>query len=180
MYHLQPLSVLINPRRAWTARVTVIVLCVCLLSHIWPLERLLFLKMLSCTQRETKVKKFVSFSSETAPLQRSSIPSVVRPYIQSAILKVHALTNEACQLAVRAWVWRRAVSQSTGKHYPWTRAHATTPKVCTLVPFVACSSAYGLSNDNLVIASCLLWWPSMLCSRSQTKILYCNNLTWGL
>ena len=51
-------------------------LCVCLLSHISPLERLFVLKTLSRTQRATKVKKFVGVFSETAPLQRSSTPSV--------------------------------------------------------------------------------------------------------
>ena len=35
---------------------------VCLLSHISPLERLFVLKILSRTQRATKVKKFVGFS----------------------------------------------------------------------------------------------------------------------
>ena len=34
-------------------------LCVCLLSHISPMKRLFVLKTLSCTQRETKVNKFV-------------------------------------------------------------------------------------------------------------------------
>ena len=33
--------------------------CVCLLSHISPLERLFVLKLLSCTQRATEVKKYV-------------------------------------------------------------------------------------------------------------------------
>ena len=43
-------------------RVTVlgsVCLCVCLLSHISPMERLFILKTLSRTQRATKVKKFV-------------------------------------------------------------------------------------------------------------------------
>ena len=53
------LVLFINPRRACAARVTVVVLCVCLLSHISPMERLFVLKMLSRTQRATKVKKFV-------------------------------------------------------------------------------------------------------------------------
>ena len=35
-------------------------LCVCLLSHISPTERLFVLKTLSRTQRATKVKKFVA------------------------------------------------------------------------------------------------------------------------
>ena len=49
-------------------RVTVVGLSVCvcvcvfLLSHISPLERLFVLKLLSCTQRATKVKKYVGFS----------------------------------------------------------------------------------------------------------------------
>ena len=58
---------------------------VCLLSHISPMERLFVLKPLSRTQRATKVKNFVGFSEKTAPLQRSSTPSVVRPCVQSAI-----------------------------------------------------------------------------------------------
>ena len=37
-------------------------LCVCLLSHISPMERLFVLKTVSRTQRTTKVKKFVGFS----------------------------------------------------------------------------------------------------------------------
>ena len=70
--------------------------------------------------------------SETALLERSSTPSLVWPYMQSAIFKAHALMNEACQLAVRAQVRHRHVnlrcvcefdvgmagSQSTGKHNP--------------------------------------------------------------
>ena len=53
---------LINPRRACAARVTVVgsvCLCVCMLSHISPTERLFVLKTLSRTQQATKVKKFV-------------------------------------------------------------------------------------------------------------------------
>ena len=55
-------DIIINPRRACAARVTVVgsvCLCVCLLSHISPTERLFVLKTLSRNQRETKVKKFV-------------------------------------------------------------------------------------------------------------------------
>ena len=58
--------VVINPRRACAARVTVVgfvcvsvCLCVCLLSHISPKEHLFILKTLSRTQRATKVKTFV-------------------------------------------------------------------------------------------------------------------------
>ena len=47
---------IINPRRACAARVTVLgSVCVC----VSPMERLFVLKMLSRTQRATKVKKFV-------------------------------------------------------------------------------------------------------------------------
>ena len=57
--------VLVNPRRACAARVTVVAVSVCLsvcrLSHISPLELLFVLKTLSRTQRATKVKKFVAF-----------------------------------------------------------------------------------------------------------------------
>ena len=36
--------------------------CVCLLSHISPLQHLFILNILSCTQRATEVKKFVGCS----------------------------------------------------------------------------------------------------------------------
>ena len=75
-----------NPRRACAARVTVVgsvCLCVCvsvcLLSHISPMERLFVLKTLS------RNRKICGVFSETAPLQRSITPSVVRPCVQSAI-----------------------------------------------------------------------------------------------
>ena len=58
----QPGSIIINPRRACTARVTVlgsVCVSVCLLSHISPMERLFVPKTLSRTQRATKVKIFV-------------------------------------------------------------------------------------------------------------------------
>ena len=54
-------------------------------------------------------QKMCGVFSETAPLQISSTPSVVQPYIQSAIFTAHALTNEACQLAcVREFGRRQA------------------------------------------------------------------------
>ena len=37
-------------------------LCVCLLSHISPMEHLFVLKTLSCTQQAMKVKIYVGFS----------------------------------------------------------------------------------------------------------------------
>ena len=62
LYRTRDVDCVINPRRACAARVTVlgsVCLCVCLLSHISPTERLFVLKTLSRTQRATKVKKFV-------------------------------------------------------------------------------------------------------------------------
>ena len=43
-------------------RVTVVVLSVCPLSHISPLECLFILKILSCIQRAMEVEIFVGFS----------------------------------------------------------------------------------------------------------------------
>ena len=43
-------------------RVTVVALCVCLLSHISPLECLFVHKILSHTQQAMEVEKFVGFS----------------------------------------------------------------------------------------------------------------------
>ena len=71
---------LINPRRACAARVTVVGLCVCvsvcLLSHISPLERLFVLKTLSRTQRATKVKKFVGFSLKPLRCRDPALPAL--------------------------------------------------------------------------------------------------------
>ena len=54
--------VVINPRRACAARVTVVVVCVCRLVTNSLLKGQFVLKTLSHTQRATKVKKFVGFS----------------------------------------------------------------------------------------------------------------------
>ena len=56
-------------------------LFVCLLSHISPMERLLVLKTLSRTQRETKVKKFVGICLKrlrSRVMRRSNIPTYPR------------------------------------------------------------------------------------------------------
>ena len=56
---------IVNPRHACAARVTVlgsVCLCVCLLGHISPTERLFVLKTLSHTQRAKKAKYFVGIS----------------------------------------------------------------------------------------------------------------------
>ena len=44
----------------WVCVCVCVCVSVCLLSHISPTERLFVLKTLSCTQRATKVKKFVA------------------------------------------------------------------------------------------------------------------------
>ena len=51
--------------------------CVCLLSHISPLDHLFVLKILSYTQRATKVNKICGDFSEIAPLQRYTASCVV-------------------------------------------------------------------------------------------------------
>ena len=76
MYIVLRLTHIVNPRRACAARFTTVVVCVCLLSHISPLERLFVLKILSRTQQATEVEKCVDFS-ETAPLQRYTASCVV-------------------------------------------------------------------------------------------------------
>ena len=98
---------IINPRRACAARVC---LSVCPLVNISLLERLFVLKTLSHTQRATKVKKCGVFP-KTAPLQRSSTPSVVRPYVQSAIFQ--------CVFLVYAHAYSRV----------YIYAHDTPPRV---------------------------------------------------
>ena len=71
--------VVINPRRACAARVTVVAGSVCVrvsvgpLSDISPLELLFILKTLSPTQR---VKKFCSVFSKTHVFRRSIAPSL--------------------------------------------------------------------------------------------------------
>ena len=97
------ISAIINPRRACAARVTVVnpwracaarvtvVGCVCLLSHISPMERLFVLKTLSRTQRATKVKKIcgdlpetTAFKSYAVKHERKSQLLIIHTYPRSA------------------------------------------------------------------------------------------------
>ena len=92
----------IIPWRACAARVTVVgfvcvsvrmsvrvsvcvFVCVCLLSHISLLERLFTLKLMSRTQRATKVKIFVRFSFKPLCCRDPALPSLYG-YLRSAIL----------------------------------------------------------------------------------------------
>ena len=74
------IRVLVNPRRACAARVTVVGLSVCLfvcpLVNISLLERLFVLKTLSHTQRATKVKKYVGFSLKMLRCKARAVPAL--------------------------------------------------------------------------------------------------------
>ena len=73
------MTVIINPRRACAASVTVVgslCVCVCLLSHISPMERLFVLKTLSRTQRATKVKKVVGFPLKPVRCRDPALPQL--------------------------------------------------------------------------------------------------------
>ena len=67
---------IINPLRM-RRRVTVVVRVCVSVCHISPLERLFVLKILSHTQRATKVKKFVGFSLK--PLRSKVMVSFAYP-----------------------------------------------------------------------------------------------------
>ena len=69
-------KMIVNPRRACAARVTVVVLCVCPLSQNSPLERLFVLKLLSRTQRATKVKKYVGISLKPLRCRDTPLPAL--------------------------------------------------------------------------------------------------------
>ena len=90
----------INPRRACAARVTVVgsvCVCVCLSvkSHLTygasvrPENAVTY-------SAGNEGQKICGVFSETAPLQRSSTPSVVRPCVQSAIFLVYAHAYFSC------------------------------------------------------------------------------------
>ena len=66
--------VLINPRRACAARVTVVAVCVSPLSHISPPGLLFVVKTLSRTQRAMKVKTFVAFSLKPTRFGDRALP----------------------------------------------------------------------------------------------------------
>ena len=77
-------------------RKVTVVECVCVCLSVKSLENLFFLKILSPTQQATDIKTCEVFS-ETAPLQRSSTPSV-EGRVQSAIFlqKLHMRVTVLC------------------------------------------------------------------------------------
>ena len=86
---------LINPRRACAARVTglSVCVCVCLLSHISPMERLFVLKTLSRTQRATKVKQIVGFSLKPLCCRDPALPPLYghaysRPFFSCTRMRI--------------------------------------------------------------------------------------------
>ena len=83
-------SAVINPRRACAARVTVVVGSVCLCVCVSVKSHLTYGASVRPENAVTysagnEGQKICGVFSETAPLQRSSTPSVVRPCVQSAI-----------------------------------------------------------------------------------------------
>ena len=66
---------LVNPRRACAARVTVVGF-VCLLLYISPLERLFVPETIPSTQRAMKVRKFVGFSLKMLRCKARALPAL--------------------------------------------------------------------------------------------------------
>ena len=72
-------STIINPRRACTARVTVVgfaCLSVCLLLYISLLECLFASQMIRPTQRAMKVRTFVGFSLKILRCKARALPAL--------------------------------------------------------------------------------------------------------
>ena len=114
---------LINPRRACAARVTVVgsvCLCVCvsvcLLSHISPMERLFVLKTRSRTQRATKVKKFVGFSLKPLRCRDPALPPLYghaysRPFFSCTRMRISRVyTRMRISRAYTRMIHRRGFS----------------------------------------------------------------------
>ena len=85
-----------------------VVLSVCLLSHISPMERLFVLKTLSRTQRAMKVKKFVGFSLKPLRCRDPALPPLYghaysRPFF-------HACTRMRISRAYTRMIHRRGFS----------------------------------------------------------------------
>ena len=71
--------------------------CVCLLSHISPLERLFVLKILSCTRQATEVKKYVGFSLK--PLPSKVMPLFAYLRHPTAILQRYSVQLSIAELS---------------------------------------------------------------------------------
>ena len=96
-------------------------LSVCLLSHISPTERLFILKMLSRTQRATKVKKFVGIC-----LKR--LRSRVMPRNMSEKANMLIIPTYRCQLSPLD-------TQRRARGYPTIVNNIQPcPKLCLLMP----------------------------------------------
>ena len=87
---------IINPRRACAARVTGLSVCLSVKSHL-TYGASVRLENAVTYSAGNEGQKICGVFSETAPLQRSSTPSVVRPCVQSAIFP--------CVVRVRACVF---------------------------------------------------------------------------
>ena len=81
-------------------------MCVCLLSHISPLERLFVLKILSRTQQAMEVKNMWGFSCSVAEIQHSSLKAIrtvghfpaesVHAYLPRIADRYHELSFVCC------------------------------------------------------------------------------------